>query len=57
MKFEKNEKRSFRTPKESSKTLSHKVLKDVIVYDEAGNKKIVEKLVDEVGTEKPHSFK
>merc|ERR1712169_164606 len=45
-----------RMQKEPLKMPTHKVLKDVIEYDDFGNKKIVEKLVDEVGPKKvPYS--
>merc|ERR1712000_655673 len=46
------ENEALKQQKETKEVSCHKVLKDVIVYDEHGNKKIVEKLVDEVGPKK-----
>merc|ERR1712000_778334 len=46
------ENEALKQQKETKEVPCHKVLKDVIVYDEHGNKKIVEKLVDEVGPKK-----
>jgi len=47
--FNRMQKEAMEEQKRYSGVLSHKVLKDVVEYDEFGNKKIVQTLVDEDG--------